>query len=115
VTGFCALYLKLLSDQLVFGDLSHIFSLFMLTSINTANGLLVYCLFCSVLEIPEFSMLIKILKRSGELRGFLGAPRSEDNVLEVTIYRPLIINNARLIISRLIITTDRLSIVIPDE
>lgn len=68
VTGF-ALYIPIkLLDKLVF-DTTRTFSLLLLTTISTSIGLAVYFFLAWFLEIPEFSILFKILKRAEKIKG----------------------------------------------
>ncbi|MBI4067711.1 murein biosynthesis integral membrane protein MurJ [Candidatus Gottesmanbacteria bacterium] len=76
VTGF-ALYIPIkLLDQLVF-DTTRTFSLLILTGISTSIGMSVYLLLAWFLEIPEFSMFFKLLKRAEKLKGIFIEPSQE--------------------------------------
>ncbi len=82
VSGF-ALYIPIkLLDKLVF-DTTRTFSLLILTSISATIGLGVYFIFAWFLEIPEFSILYKILKRAEKLKGiFIETSQEVVNVPE---------------------------------
>lgn len=68
LTGF-ALYIPIkLLDKLVF-DTTRTFSLLLLTGISASIGFAVYLFIAWFLEIPEFSILFKILKRAEKIKG----------------------------------------------
>src|SRR3989338_3436686 len=68
VTGF-ALYIPIkLLDQLVF-DTTRTFSLLILTGISTTIGTSVYLFLAWFLDVPQFGLLFKLLKRAEKLKG----------------------------------------------
>lgn len=76
VTGF-ALYIPIkLLDQLVF-DTTRTFSLLILTGISTTIGMTVYFFLAWFLEIPQFSILFKLMKRAEKLKGLFVEPSQE--------------------------------------